>query len=327
MLIGISIGGAAQEFLEFVSRDPIDGMEFVVAPSMEEMPSASGLEGSIGYWTPSDGSAPNLRWIHWPNAGVDDVPESIWSNPQLELTHSGGAGAVPIAEWTIGMIIFFAHRFRKILQYEQERIWHTRRAVELPGTPLRGATVGILGYGAIGREVARLCKGFGMQIHASLGGHGQTQRLTYRTPGTGDPDGTIPDRWFGRDELEDVLPEWDYIVLGMRVTDQTRQLINARTLGLCKSSAILINAARGSLVDEEALVQALHAGQIGGAALDVFETEPLPADHPLRDAPNILISPHCSPESPWYRNEWLTSIRENLRRFAAGEPLLNVVER
>lgn len=328
MLIGVYMG------LPESSRACIDQLrpglpadvEFVMAEDQDRMPSAGEVEVSIGYWLTTEAEAPKLRWIHWPNAGVEDAPAHYLAGRQWQLTHGSGPAAVPIAEWTLASMLFFAHRFRKILQFEAERTWwSTSRPAAFSGRVLRGSTVGIVGYGAVGRQVARLCKAFDMQVHASVQPPGIKQYPTYRTPGTGDPEGSIPDQWYACDDLEDVLPAWDYVVLCLRVTDATRYIINARTLRRFKPTAILINPARGELIDETALVGALQAGLLGGAALDVFETEPLPADHPLRDAPNVLISPHCSPETPFYQGEIVAAMRENLHRFLAGKPLLNAV--
>ena len=327
MLIGIAYGDTSPIVAENLSRDLPAGVELVLSKSLKEMPRAAELEGVIGYWQPTESDAPRLRWIHWPNAGVEDVPEHMLESRQWQLTHGGGPGAVPIGEWTLGVMLFFSHRFRDILRYEHDRSWHVNRGRDMSFRPLRDATVGIMGYGAIGREIGRLCKSFGMKVHASLGFHGKQQYPTYRTPGTGDPDGVIPDKWYEYSDLTKVLPEWDYVVLCQRVTEKTKHIIDSETLKCFKPSGVLINIARGALIDEAALIDALKAGRLGGAALDVFETEPLPADDPLRDAPNILISPHCSPESPYYRDEIYASIAENLRRFASGEQLLNVVVR
>lgn len=324
MKIAVVIANHEEMISSLREELPVD-VELIGVSSPEELADPSDIDGTIGYWFPTEEEAPKVRWIHCPNAGFDDIPAYVRGSSQWRFTHGGGPGAVPIAEWTLASMLFFAHRFRKILQHEADRSWYKDRMSEMAGTPLRGATAGIVGYGAIGREVARLCKSFGMNVHASLGANGKVQRPTYRTEGTGDPEGVLPDRWFEMDELFDVLPEWDYVILYLRVTDRTRQLINSDTLKHMKRSAILINAARGTLVDEGALVEALREGVIGGAALDVFETEPLPKDHPLRDAPNILISPHCSPESDYYRSEMYTFLRSNIRRFADRQPLLNVV--
>ena len=309
-----SLGGlpAGVELREFADTPP-DGL----------LPEIEGLISNS--WLPEPERAPRLRWVQTLNAGHEDLPEALVSAPGVEVCHGSGPAAVPIAEWTLAAMLFFAHRFRRILAHERERTWHRDRAAEMSASVLHGKTVGIVGYGAIGRQVGRLCSMLGMRVVATLGRAGKRQQLTYRTPGTGDPEGELPERWVGWDALHDALGDLDFIVLSLRLDGQTDRLVDAAFLERCKSQAVLVNMARGGLVDQTALAGALAAGRIGGAALDVFQTEPLPADDPLRDAPNLLLSPHCSPESPFFQAEICNMVAENLRRFGAGEPLLNVI--
>ncbi len=293
------------------------------APPDGLLPDIDGLISNS--WLPEPEHAPRLRWVQTLNAGHENLPDALVSAPGVEVCHGSGPAAVPIAEWTLGAMLFFAHRFRRILAHETARTWHRDRAAEMSASVLHGKTVGILGYGAIGRQVGRLCHLLGMPVVATLGRAGKRQQLTYRTPGTGDPEGEFPARWVGWDALPDTLGEMDFIVLALRLDGQTDRLVDAGFLQRCTPDSVLINMARGGLVDEAALAAALSAGDIGGAALDVFATEPLPADDPLRDAPNLLLSPHCSPESPFFQAEIRNMVAVNLRRFGAGEPLVNVI--
>jgi phosphoglycerate dehydrogenase-like enzyme len=225
------------------------------------------------------------------------------------------------------MMLYFARRMPTILDYQARRAWFKNRIDEFTSNVLRGKTVGIIGYGALGREVGRLSKAFGMRVIASLGRRGKTLRDSYRTPGTGDADGAYPDEWFAPAELADVLPRMDFIVLGLRLTPETTGVINREALSRVKPTAILLNPSRGALIDEAALVDALKSRRLAGAALDVFCDEPLPPDSPLRDAPNLVISPHCSAETQFFRDEIVELIIANLLRFAEGLPLLNVLIR
>ena len=304
-----------------------ESVELLAAASGEKLPRRDEIEGLIGdAWFPTPELMPRLRWIHLFNAGFEHVPPRVFDTG-WQVTHGGGPAAVPIAEWVVVSMLFFAHRIRDVLRYEAGRSWTANRVAEMTSSLLRGARVGIIGYGAIGREVARLCKAFGMHLIATVGRSRRAQRPTYRTPGTGDPNGELPDEWFERDRLRDVLPSMDYVVLGLRAGPDTRHILDREALARCKPGAIIINPARGALIDEAALIAALVEGRIGGAALDVFEHEPLPPDDPLRDAPNTLISPHCAPESTLFRQEVVRCARENLLRFAEGRPLLGVIDR
>ena len=152
------------------------------------------------------------------NAGHENLPDPLVSAPGVEVCHGSGPAAVPIAEWTLGAMLFFAHRFRRILAHETARTWHRDRAAEMSASVLHGRTVGILGYGAIGRQVGRLCHLLGMPVVATLGRAGKRSNSPTGRPGTGDPEGEFPARWVGWDALPDALGEMDFIVLALRWT-------------------------------------------------------------------------------------------------------------
>lgn len=276
---------------------------------------------------PAADQLPRVRWIHLLSAGTEHVPAATINCSQWVLTHGGGPSAVPIAEWCMMMMLYFARRMPTILDYQARRDWFRNRIQEFTSNVLRGKTVGIVGYGALGREVGRLCKAFGMKVVASVGRQGKTMRAAYHTVGTGDPEGMCPDEWFALDDLPEVLPRMDFIVLGLRLAPETTGIINRQTLSRVKSTGILLNPSRGGLVDEAALIDVLKSRRLAGAALDVFHDEPLPENAPIRDAPNIVISPHCSAETQFFRDEIVQLIASNLQRFAAGEQLLNMLAR
>ncbi|WP_432799912.1 D-2-hydroxyacid dehydrogenase [Poriferisphaera sp. WC338] len=285
---------------------------------------ASSLDGLVTeLWFPQPEEAPHLRWIHLLSSGYDHVPISALSCEGWTITHGGGTGAVPMAEWCLSMMLYFTHRVDDILAYQANRSWYQHRIQDMTASTLRGATLGIMGYGAVGRELARQCKPLGMTIYASCGRSGHAQPLTYTAPETGDTQGELPDHWFDLNDLYSILPKCDVVVLGLRSSPKTHQLVNVRFLEQMKRSAILINPARGSLIDEAALIQALENQQLRGAALDVFANEPLPANDPLRDAPHLIISPHCSPESSFYRQQMIECIIKNIQRFIEDQPLFN----
>ncbi|OLT07739.1 hypothetical protein BJF90_13815 [Pseudonocardia sp. CNS-004] len=180
---------------------------------------------------------------------------------------------------------------------------------------LWGKTLGVVGLGHTGAEVALLGRAFGMRV------------LAYRRSAGESP---VPvDRLYRReagDSLDELLGESDLVVLATKLTDETHHLIGARELGIMKPSAYLVNMARGGVVDEQALVAALEAGEIAGAGLDVFEQEPLPLSAPIWSAPNVVITPHATPAVPDKLDRSLGVVAENVRRFRAGEPMLNKLE-
>jgi phosphoglycerate dehydrogenase-like enzyme len=211
-----------------------------------------------------------------------------------------------------------------MLYYQTRGEWPSQRWRKSVPQELRGATVGVVGYGSIGREVGRLARAFGMRVLGTRRG-GTSETAGYELPAlTG---GDEPDRLYGSDQLLDMLPESDYVVLTVPYTSATHHLIDRRALGAMKPESVLINVARGSVVDETALIQALREGSVAGAALDVFEEEPLPNDSPLWKMDNVIISPHVAGFTPHYDDRATALFAENLRRYLAGKPLLNQVER
>ncbi|HEX7009399.1 MAG TPA: D-2-hydroxyacid dehydrogenase [Phycisphaeraceae bacterium] len=277
-------------------------------------------------WLPEPAAAPRLQMIQLISAGYEHLDPAWLRSAPWPVAHAAGAAAVPIAEWCLGMMLHFGHRLDDLLARQRARAWPTDRIRQMSARVLHGRVVGIAGYGAVGRQVARLCQAMGMRICASLGRCGKAQRLTYTTPGTGDPEGRLPDHWFHLDALADVVGQLDYLILGLRHTPQTHGLINRHLLSRCKPGMVLINPARGGLINEADLIEALRSRRLGGAALDTFEHEPLPAQSPLWDAPNVVISPHCAPESDFFRSELVRCIAENVMRHIEGRPLLNLID-
>ncbi len=195
-------------------------------------------------------------------------------------------------------------------------------------TEVRGATLGIIGYGSIGRELARIAKSaFAMTVLAGKRDPSRRADDGYCLPGTGDPEGALPDEWLGHGQLDSLLARSDVVVLCAPLTAETRGLINAEALRRMKPSAYFINVGRGASVDEAALARALREKRIAGAAVDVFEQEPPPAGHPLYGLDNVIVSPHVSGFLPSYDEKCSVLFAENLRRYRAGEPLLNLVDR
>ena len=271
--------------------------------------------------------APNLRWLQLHTAGVDHVIGTpVWNSDVLITTMSGIHASV-IAEYVFASILAFTYRIPRMLSYQHRAEWPSGRWDLFAHRELRGQTLGVIGYGSIGREVARLAHAFGMRVLAVKRDPSQRADPGWRLPGTGDPEGTIPERIFPPDTLQEMLPQCDFVVLAVPLTAATRQLIGEAELRAMKPTAYLVNIARGGVIDEEALVRALQEGWIAGAGLDVYSREPLPADSPLWRLDNVILSPHVSGFTLNY-DEWATDLfAENLRRYLNGEPLFNVVDR
>jgi phosphoglycerate dehydrogenase-like enzyme len=277
------------------------------------------------------GRAPNLRWVQLHMAGVDGLAEHpLYTASTIPLVTASGVHAATIAEYAITMLLALAHRVPRMVEWQGRGTWppdQQRWPLFVP-SEVRGATLGIIGYGSIGRELARMAKAaFAMTVLACKRDPSQRRDGGYTPPGTGDPDGVLPDAWLGPDGLPELLARSDAVVMCAPLTALTRRLVGARELALMKPSAWFINVGRGASVDETALAQALREGRIAGAAVDVFAQEPPPAGHSLYALDNVIVSPHVSGFLPSYDDKCTDLFAENLRRHLAGAPLLNVVDR
>ena len=280
------------------------------------------VEILLGRQAPDDlGAVPSLRWLQVPSAGVDHLSGDPPWQKGLVVTNAKGVYAVPIAEYVTGMIL---RVHQPAGTWSADQAAHRWRSGEPPvAEPIRGKTAVIAGYGSIGREVARQLAALGMRIVAVKPRPDARADPSYRVPGTGDADGSIPERIVGVDRLSEATREADVLVVTMPLTETSRGIIGREVLGALPRHAWLINVSRGPLVDEEALLEALRADRIAGAILDVFAEEPLPADSPWWDAPNVIVTPHVSGATSRFLDDLVV---ENVRRYIAGEPLLNQVD-
>jgi phosphoglycerate dehydrogenase-like enzyme len=269
---------------------------------------------------------PRLRWIQLHSAGADHILDHPVMDSDLAITTTSGIHATPIAEYVFASIL--AHRWRVPLwtRCQRDAEWPSGRWELFARPELRGSTLGIIGYGSIGREVGRLAKAFGLRVLA-LRRSGQRAKQGYDQEGSGDALGVIPERVYAPQERHDMLGQCDYVIISLPLTPDTRHYIGEAELRSMKPTAYLVNIARGAVVDEEALIRALREGWIAGAGLDVFEQEPLPPDSPLWKLDNALLSPHVAGFTPNYDERAVALFAENLGRYAAGKPLLNLVGR
>ena len=259
--------------------------------------------------------ARRLRWIHVPWAGVNallDV-EAIRASNVL-ITNASGIMADGVADQVMACILLFSRAMMPLLRAMERREWITQSVEATQRRMLLGATIGIIGLGAIGRATARRARVFGMRIIA-----------TRRSVGDGnDPD---VDHLLPSSRLHDLLDRSDYVVIALPLTDDTRALFGRAEFRAMKSTAILVNIARGAIVREDELIEALRERRIGGAALDVFEREPLPAESPLWEMENVIVTPHSSGGFDLFRQRSADLFIRNLERYTEGKPLLNVVDR
>jgi phosphoglycerate dehydrogenase-like enzyme len=269
---------------------------------------------------------PRLRWVQLHSAGVNHLLDtSLWDSDVM-ITTVSGIHVPTLAEYALMMMLAFAHRLPRMLHYQSRAEWPSGRWRKFVPQELRGATVGVIGYGSIGREIGRLAHTFGLRVLGVRRGRTR-EPAGYELPELAGLPGSEPDRLVTPDQLTNMLPECDYVILTVPYTSATHHLIDQTALRAMKPSAVLVNIARGAVVDEAALIRALHEGWIAGAALDVFEQEPLSGDSPLWEMDNVIISPHVAGFTPHYDDRATALFADNLRRYLAGEPLLNQVDR
>lgn len=281
-----------------------------------------------GFTPPRDFSvAPRLKWVQLHSAGINHLTNHPILASDIRITTASGIHAVPIGEFAITMMLALARRVPRMVRMQDGGEWAKERWKTFLGIELRGQTLGIVGYGSIGREAARIAKnGFAMRVLA-MTRSGNKQDRGYAEPGVGDPEGKLPDAWFTREQLRDVLAQSDFVLVSAPLTDETRRMIGERELHTMKPTAFIVNIARGEIIDEGALVRALEEHWIAGAGLDVFAQEPLPAESELWKLENALIAPHVSGATPHYDDRAVELFCENLRRYLQGEELLNLVDK
>lgn len=249
-----------------------------------------------------------LQWINSFSAGVNPIMDSSISELSVRLTNAKGIHGKTMALTTVGYMINFMRYFPELQRRQEKHIWSKK--FDVPPKEAEGCVVAIIGAGAIGSEVGRLSKALGMKV---LGVKRTVTPLKYF------------DEVYSNDDIDTVIAQADFVVIVTPLTDATRHMFNKDKFKLMKSDAVLINIARGPIVKEDDLIEALQNGEIGGAALDATYKEPLDADSPLWDMDNVIITPHYSADSDLYIERAMDLFCENLKRFEAGEPLINEI--
>jgi len=251
--------------------------------------------------------APRVRWVHSRSAGVENILFPALVEGAVVVTNARGAYSRSLAEWAMAGVLFFAKDLRRLLRSQAEGRWDVFEPEEIAGR-----TLGIVGYGDIGRAVARYARALGMRVLALR-----------RRP---EPD-EVAHEVLGPDGLNELMRRSDYVILAAPLTPDTRGLVGREAIAAMKPSGVLVNVGRGPVVDEAALVEALTARRIRGAALDVYEQEPLPAGHPLYSLDNVLLSPHSADNVPGWRESAVDVFVEHVKLFRDGQPLRNVVDK
>lgn len=298
-----------------VYRDAFPRVRFVAAD--HGLP--AGIEEAEGvaiHWNPPPmeellSRAKKLRWLHLRGAGIDRIAVPGLMDSDVVLTNGSGNHAPNIAEHVLSLMLAFARQLPLLIARQQRKEWAAPPAERV--FELSGQTLAIVGCGAIGQELARRAAGLGMRV---IG--------VKRAPAAPPPGIT---ELFTLERLDEVLARADHLVLALPLTPETRGLLDAPRLRRLKSGAHVYNVGRGALLDQEALVDALRSGHVAGAGLDVTDPEPLPADSPLWDMANVVITAHSAGLTPRSYERFEALLLENMRRFSRGEPLLNVVDK
>lgn len=273
---------------------------------------------------PQPGQCPNLKWVQFHFAGIDfalDAP--LLKQPDIHFTTLSGAAAPQVAEYAVMMLLALGHHLADIIGNQTKADWPRNKWERFSPVELRGSTVGVLGYGSIGREIARLLHPWGVQVLAVKRDAMHPEDGGYIPAGMGDPAGDYFTRLYPMQAIKSMLGECDFIIISLPLTAQTQGLIGVDALAACKPTAQLVHIGRGGVVDQAALLAALQDRKIAGAALDVFSEEPLPPNSPFWKLPNVIISPHIAGVSAHYQDRAAAMFAENMRRYLEGSPLLN----
>lgn len=303
-------------------------LEINVHPSnkLEEVPPQLLARAEVLYTlriVPAPDQAPNLKWIQFHLAGLDRFVDAPILERGVQFTSLSGAAATQIAEYVLMMLLALGHRLPDLVRAQAAHEWPHEKWERFVPRELRGSTVGIVGYGSVGREVARLCQWFGAKVLAVKRDVMSPEDGGYTSEGIGDPEGRIPARIYPPQTTKRMLAECDFVVISAPLTSTTRAWFDAEMIGAMRDGACLVDISRGGIVEEEALQKALQSGKLAGAALDVFAHEPLAPDNPLWEAPCLFLTPHIAGSSPRYDARAAQVFAENLRRYVSHRPLVN----
>lgn len=301
----------------------LDGVPHTICRDASSCASIARTATAVLHWTGNRemlraalSVGPNVRWIHSRSAGLDNIwfPELVESD--VVLTNGRGVFSASLGEFVLAAILYFAKDLRRMIRNQMAERWEPFDIEEIAGQ-----TVGIVGYGDIGRAVATRVRAMGMRVLATRR-HIPTDDPN--NPNSGDP---LIDQYFHPDARCEMLARCDYVVATAPLTEETRHMISEAEFAAMKPTAVVVNVGRGPVIDEDALVQALASERIRGAALDVFEHEPLPAESPLYKLENVLLSPHCADHTATWQDDAMRFFLEQYARFEKGQPLQNIVNK
>lgn len=275
---------------------------------------------------PDREDAPNLKWVQAHFAGVDHFTDHTLVHSGVKITTLSGVHAPGMSEFAVMAMLALARHVPEFMADKAEKNWAEDRFSRYQPTELRESTVGVVGYGSVGREIARVCRGFGAEVLATKKDLKRLEDSGFHLGEVGDPNAESVRRIYPPEALGSMASLCDFIVVTLPLTAETRGMIDEKVFSVMKPTSYLIDLSRGGIVDHGALIDALRENRLAGAALDVYPVEPLPESSPLWDMPNVILSPHISGASPRYLERAIELFSENMRRYLAEEPLLNLFD-
>jgi phosphoglycerate dehydrogenase-like enzyme len=325
ILITIPISNVLIDSLQTIS--PRLKINVSPARSLKDIPEKTWQAAEILYTErllPDPELVPNLRWVQFHLAGIEFLIDNpLVKKPGVIFTTVSGSNASSLAEYIVMMLLALGHKLPDLVENQRKAEWPSDRSERFSARELRGSTVGLVGYGSIAREVARLLTPFNAKILAAKRDVMHPEDTGYTPEGLGDPNGDLFTRLYPIEALSSMVKECDFVVITLPLSPETRGLIGAGILESMKPGAFLINVGRGGTVDQQALLKALQEEKLGGAALDVFSEEPLQSSNPLWKQHNAFITPHISDSSPFYDERAMELFGENIRRYISGGTLFN----
>jgi len=328
VLITVPISSTLTKSLQEIS--PLLRITVHPAESVEHVPDELWARCEVLYTKrtiPDLELAPSLKWIQYHYTGIDTSMDFNSANrPNLIVTTMSGAAASQVAEYVLTMLLVFGRQLSALSANQKKAEWPRDRWERFKPRELRTSTVGIIGYGSIGRQIACLLRQFGATVLATKHDAMHPNDGGYVPEGIGDLQGDFVHRLYPAQALKSMVKDCDFIVVAVPLTNETRGLIDAQVLAVCKPTAYLIDVSRGGIVDHAALIKALIDHRLAGAALDVFPEEPLPKKSPLWEMSNVIITPHIAGISAHYDERAMALFAENLSRYVADLPLLNVFD-
>jgi len=313
-------------------REVSPRLHFTLQPAHkpEEIPPEVWARTEILYTAhllPEVEKVPNLRWIQFHFAGIDFITQSpLLEKPGLIVTNLSGASTIQIGEYVLMMMLALGHKLPDLMVNQSKTEWPRDRTERFNPNELHGSTVGIIGYGSGGRQIAHLLQPFGVTVLAIKRDVLHPQDSGYTQSGLGDPEGNLFTRLYPVQALKSMLHQCDFIVVTIPLTPATRNLIGIDELAAVKPTAFLIDVSRGGIVNHDDLIAALQEHRLAGAALDVFPEEPLPPTNPLWQMSNVLVTPHISGMSQYYNERAVALFAENINRYLEGLQLYNLFD-